>query len=161
MHNPIGSDICICGDYRSQHGWGADSKCKVCFGSKAPYDQCAAFRFSRMATESEIKHWWENCAPKRIQRKRSRGWKMPENTVYVGCPTIWGNPFDMSRGETRMSVVTWYRMWFTGKKNKLGSNKLREQVWDRIAELRGKDLACWCPLDQPCHADILLEVANS
>ena len=30
----------------------------------------------------------------------------------------------------------------------------------RIAELRGRDLACWCPLDQPCHADVLLELAN-
>jgi hypothetical protein len=33
---------------------------------------------------------------------------------------------------------------------------------ERFAEqLRGKDLACWCPLDQPCHADVLLEIANS
>ena len=30
----------------------------------------------------------------------------------------------------------------------------------RVADLRGKDLCCWCPLDQPCHADVLLEVAN-
>ncbi len=29
------------------------------------------------------------------------------------------------------------------------------------AELRGKDLACWCPLDGPCHADVLLEIANA
>lgn len=28
-----------------------------------------------------------------------------------------------------------------------------------IEELCGKDLACWCPLDQPCHADVLLELA--
>ncbi len=27
-------------------------------------------------------------------------------------------------------------------------------------ELAGRDLACWCPLDGPCHADVLLEVAN-
>ena len=30
-----------------------------------------------------------------------------------------------------------------------------------LAELRGRDLACWCPLDQPCHADVLLELANA
>lgn len=29
-----------------------------------------------------------------------------------------------------------------------------------IAELRGKDLACFCPLDKPCHADVLIEIAN-
>ena len=27
-------------------------------------------------------------------------------------------------------------------------------------DLAGKDLACWCPLDRPCHADVLLELAN-
>jgi hypothetical protein len=35
------------------------------------------------------------------------------------------------------------------------------EIADRArAELRGHDLACWCPLDQPCHADVLLELAN-
>ena len=100
--------------------------------------------------------------PKRIQRRRTKGWKMPPNAVYVGRPTIWGNPFDMSRGETRMSVLTWYLEWLTGKKNKHGSDKLRLEVLTRlrVGELRGKNLACWCPLDQPCHADVLLEIAN-
>jgi hypothetical protein len=132
----------------------------VCFGSRAPYDGCTEFRFSRCAIESEVEHWLEYHSPKRIQRKRLAGWKMPENTVYVGRPTIWGNPFDMSRGETRMSVLTWYRMWLTGKKNKAGSNLLREKVLAQVYTLRGKNLACWCPLDQPCHADILLELVN-
>jgi len=100
--------------------------------------------------------------PKRIQRKRTKGWKMPPNTVYVGRPGIWGNPFDMSRGEIRMSVLTWYRMWLTGRKNKQGSEKLRIEVLTRlrIGELRGKNLACWCKLSEPCHADVLLEIAN-
>jgi hypothetical protein len=98
---------------------------------------------------------------KRIQRKRTKGWRMPEGAVYVGRPTIWGNPFDMSRGETRMSVLTWYRMWLTGKKNKAGSDLLRDEILSRYLELRGKDLCCWCPLDQPCHADVLLELANA
>ncbi|SII07108.1 Uncharacterised protein [Mycobacteroides abscessus subsp. abscessus] len=33
-------------------------------------------------------------------------------------------------------------------------------IRDRMTELAGHDLACWCPLDQPCHADVLLELAN-
>jgi hypothetical protein len=37
-----------------------------------------------------------------------------------------------------------------------------EAIWPELrAELRGKSLACWCPLDQPCHADVLLELANA
>ena len=99
--------------------------------------------------------------PKRIQRKRTKGWKMPPHTVYVGRPTIWGNPFDMSLGETRMSVLTWYRLWLAGKKFKRINELLRWEVLGRLEQLRGKDLACWCPLDQPCHADVLLEIANA
>lgn len=103
----------------------------------------------------------EAIKPKRIQRRRVKGWKMPPNTVYVGRPTVWGNPFDMSYGETRMSVLTWYRMWMAQVKFKHINELLRITVQERLPELRGKDLACWCPLDQPCHADVLLEIANA
>jgi hypothetical protein len=97
--------------------------------------------------------------PKRIQRKRTKGWKMPPNTVYVGRPTKWGNPYTMhstpklSR-EGRQAVVDNFRaiIWA----NQQGAERFRKP----INELRGKDLACWCPLDQPCHADVLLELAN-
>lgn len=87
--------------------------------------------------------------PKRIQRKRIKGWRMPPNTVYVGRPTKWGNPFSVREGEVNLVLRT-YRAYI-------------DKGFRRIAmyhELRGKDLACWCPLDQPCHADILLELAN-
>lgn len=83
--------------------------------------------------------------PKRIQRKRTKGWRMPERTYYVGRPTEFGNPFDS---------VSRYREWLAAPEQA----KLREEIWCR---LRGKDLACWCPLDQPCHADVLLELANA
>jgi hypothetical protein len=53
---PIGSDLCACGDYRSQHE--RDGKCRVCFASRAPYDGCTQFRFSRCAVDDEVKHWW-------------------------------------------------------------------------------------------------------
>ena len=39
--------------------------------------------------------------PKRIQRKRTAGWRMPENTVYVGRPTRWGNPYPVTPEKDR------------------------------------------------------------
>jgi len=94
--------------------------------------------------------------PKRIQRKRTKGWKMPPNTVYVGRPTKWGNPCkvgDWTIGfrerQTAASAVEVFR-----KHARILENK------SAMEELRAKDLACWCPLDQPCHADVLLEIAN-
>lgn len=96
--------------------------------------------------------------PKRVQRKRTKGWRMPEGAVYVGRPTKWGNAF-MVGGESpyggriwdRADAVNHYRSHWQG------------YILDTEAalELRGKDLACWCPLDEPCHADVLLEWANS
>jgi hypothetical protein len=85
----------------------------------------------------------------RIQRKRTKGWKMPENTFYVGRPTKWGNMYKIGRDGTAVEVVEKYEWWltFTGR-------------IDEIAELRGKNLACFCPLDQPCHADVLLRLAK-
>lgn len=82
--------------------------------------------------------------PIRIQRKRTRGWKMPRNTVYVGRPTMWGNPY---RGST---AVNRYLMNCAP-----GLRALAKK------QLRGFNLCCWCPLSTPCHADILLELANA
>ena len=87
--------------------------------------------------------------PKRIQRKRTKGWKMPEGAVYVGRPTKWGNPH---RHGGRDLQVALYRR----------SIEKSAQAKDEIrGVLRGKDLACWCPLGVPCHADVLLEIANA
>jgi hypothetical protein len=54
---PIGSDICKCGDYRSQHGYGENAQCRVCGGMTGPGNGCQAFVFSRCATDEELKHW--------------------------------------------------------------------------------------------------------
>ena len=91
--------------------------------------------------------------PVRIQRKRTKGWTMPENTVYVGRPTKWGNPYN------------WQEYPSGGWAAKLYVTELFRQYatfWNKesLNKLRGKNLACWCRLDQPCHADILLEIAN-
>ena len=102
--------------------------------------------------------------PVRIQRKRSKGWEMPPNTVVVSRWTKWGNPFVVnpkyrpgSGGRHLINVPTaedaveCYREMV---------NQTPDLKSDIVKELRGKNLACWCKLDQPCHADVLLEIAN-
>ena len=84
----------------------------------------------------------------RVQRKRVKGWKMPDNTVYVGRGTIWGNPFVRGIAGNREEVVRKYRFYL--------ERILKENPYF-LRPLEGKDLACWCPLDKVCHADVLLE----
>lgn len=96
----------------------------------------------------------EAARPKRIQRQRTKGWQMPENSVYVGRPSKWGNPFRVGIEGDAEQCVEKYRAlvainrWAFPNRN------------DIKRELRGKNLVCWCPLDQPCHADVLLRIAN-
>lgn len=77
---------------------------------------------------------------------------MPSNTVYVGRPTRWGNPH-LPSVRRPMDAVTKFREDLIG-------GLLNVSVEDVQRELRGKNLACWCPTKGPCHADVLLEVAN-
>jgi hypothetical protein len=89
--------------------------------------------------------------PQRIQRKRAKGWRMPEGAVYVGRPTKWGNPYSVN-GEGLS--------WQSAAVDAFRLENYRRPISD-FAELRGKRLVCWCRLDQPCHADVLLELANA
>lgn len=128
--------------------------------------------------------------PRRIQRKRVKGWKMPPNTVYVGRPTVFGNistctlPHncylrpcsccdDALDGREWCCVLAFREYLTSGLENRRMKTclfrysleetvgfPLRNELIRRLPELRGKNLACWCPLDQPCHADVLLELAN-
>lgn len=124
--------------------------------------------------------------PIRIQRQRTKGWKMPPNTIYVGRTAgplaackLYANPFriggyfKIGRGsghsgfawleahpdyadatfnliETREDAVSFFRLY----------RRLYPYKPEQLERLRGKNLACWCPLDQACHADVLLEMAN-
>lgn len=107
-------------------------------------------------------------APKRIQRKRTKGWRMPEGAIYVGRPGKWGNPYSVTCLTDAAAAVEMYRGLIervaVGRKECEHTDGMG--VWDRQIyrhirdDLRGKDLACWCPLDQRCHADVLLELAN-
>lgn len=153
--------------------------------------------------------------PKRIQRKRTKGWRMPPGAVYVGRPSRWGNPFPLagsyavwatvalggviSPENRRRAAVVLYAAWLrrvpmiaplaapppTDDVIEYGDGTMRSTAeaarafaagaatmyapaflpdpptLDEIkAALAGQDLVCWCPLDVPCHAEVLLELAN-
>jgi hypothetical protein len=94
--------------------------------------------------------------PRRIQLSRKKGWRMPPNTVSVARPTKWGNPFrvgDATIPDAREAVHR-FRRWIADK-------MVVGPPPPDPSELRGKNLACWCPLNQPCHATVLLELANA
>ena len=106
--------------------------------------------------------------PKRIQRKRTKGWRLPEGAIVVTRPTKYGNPI---KCKDRAVAVDGYRAWVAREiaMQEANGNKpwSRDEAADRLplladvlAELGGHDLCCWCPLDGPCHADVLLELAN-
>lgn len=127
--------------------------------------------------------------PVRVKRERKGGWKMPPNTVYVGRGTKWGNPFKVVEvADNEWHVVckendTWnvllkttnhdealnfslksYQYWlmpYTHKDGDIEKFFQSTAMLDGIvSELKGKNLACWCSLNQKCHADILLRLAN-
>jgi len=92
--------------------------------------------------------------PKRIQLSRRKGYKMPPNSVKVARPTKWGNPFKLGiHGDAKMCVEL-FKSDIGWINSRLGFD------YDDIATLKGKNLACFCPLHSPCHADVLLEIAN-
>jgi hypothetical protein len=133
--------------------------------------------------------------PIRVQRKRTKGWRMPPNTVSVTRPGRWGNPWKLGdnmndhatkqfrKCETVADCVQAYRQnvdwdpptfdkpWLIqgGTHDEPTTLEVSGGYSDEIhvmrrsirKYLRGKNLACFCPLDQPCHADVLLEIANS
>jgi len=146
-------------------------------------------------------------SPVRVQRKRTKGWRMPEGAVYVGRGSRWGNPFKVGETQIRMPAlnggeweregrlhktsgeknfyctgtdergmpvgiwhqiedatveqcVTIYREMITGGGSHVDSKWALSAIAEMRATLAGMDLACWCPLDKPCHADVLLELAN-
>ena len=88
-------------------------------------------------------------SPKRIQRRRTAGWRMPDNTKSVTRPGRWGNPF---RNEVSHQVaVEKFTQWIETQ------DEFKRAI---RSELRGYNLACYCRLDDCCHADVLLRIAN-
>lgn len=125
-------------------------------------------------------------SPQRIQRSRAKGWRMPVGAVYVGRPTIWGNPFRVvmdddyrwsvvedvadlgdievescgSKAEASEAAASFFA---DGLHSRLGAEfPMRYPSVDEIRNaLAGRDLVCWCREGDPCHADVLLELANT
>lgn len=112
--------------------------------------------------------------PERIQLRRTKGWRKPAGAIVVARPSRWGNPFTVAScleadfakdvEDARRVCTGAFRDWLAGNTWAAGSglewDERRAAYLAAIPELRGRDLACWCSLDQPCHADVLLELAN-
>jgi len=108
----------------------------------------------------------------RIQLRRTKGWRKPPGAVVVSRPSKWGNPCKLDHYDIRdehgrpaaravqlrearaLATRDFWAMLY------LDNGELPFTQADVVRELRGKDLACWCPLDQECHADVLLDFAN-
>jgi len=104
--------------------------------------------------------------PQRIQLSRVKGWRKPPNTVVVSRPSKWGNPYRLAAwnkptAATRAVLVALFRRDLRSTiTDEARGHYHRVQYFIDAHGLAGKNLACWCPLDQPCHADVLLELAN-
>lgn len=119
--------------------------------------------------------------PIRIQLRRTKGWRMPENTVKVDRSTKFGNPYLIERQSGKVwdpVACTWQGglhsvrlldgpYWYRCNLSRAEAAALSCQMFATeaapsmdLTHLRGKNLACWCPIDAPCHADVLLELAN-
>jgi hypothetical protein len=119
--------------------------------------------------------------PKRIQRRRVKGWRMPENTVSVARPGRWGNPYKVGRtlyrrkGKVHTLFITSvlpcspydqnYEAFTVTVEVALGlfrqyAKERAEVQPSYLSDLRGRDLACFCKDGEPCHGDVLLELAN-
>lgn len=99
--------------------------------------------------------------PQRIQLRRSAGWRKPQGTVYVARPSIWGNPWKAG-GKAHGAILPQDACDRYERALRNGELKDREgrALIDRIGELEGHDLACWCEPGMPCHAEVLLRLAN-
>ena len=104
--------------------------------------------------------WTEHCmtidfqgGPLGIRRQRTKGYKLPANTVCVSRPGQWGNPFKVGDVNAE-GVVMDAAMCIAAHEAWLPASGLD------LEALRGKNLACWCALDAPCHRNVLLRMAN-
>lgn len=94
--------------------------------------------------------------PQRVQLKRTKGWRMPPNTVKVDRTTSFGNPYQGGKdgdGNPKY-LVDLFREYLDRPEQAHLVQRVRN-------DLKGRNLACWCAPDKPCHADVLLQVANA
>lgn len=85
---------------------------------------------------------------------------MPPNTVSVCRPGKFGNPFKVTENRSHAQAVAAFRTWLTIENCTAGMSEQKQRILESLHELRGKNLACYCKEGSPCHADVLLELAN-
>lgn len=138
-----------------------------------------------MATIAMMNEHQKN--PIRVQRRREKGYKMPENTIYVGRGSRWCSPFRvMQYSDKKWAIktdgsdkcgdilVTYCHAVYDTKEGALidavkcykywlmfYTNKEVTFIDDAKRYLKGKNLACWCNLGEKCHADVLMNIVNS
>lgn len=115
--------------------------------------------------------------PHRIRLSRAKGWRMPENTVKVDRSTVWGNPYRVVQAHFNRGVEKGKTEWWVESDSMVWRFDHRIEAIEASVQLfrasrtenfkerarlalRGKNLACWCALDAPCDADVLLQIAN-
>ena len=97
--------------------------------------------------------------PKRIQMTRNKPWRCDHpDAVIVDRRSDFGNPYKV--GERYLTKNFGHAIVRDNTHAVELFRSSRHARHARIVQLRGKDLACWCSLDEPCHADVLLEIAN-
>src|ERR1700759_3864686 len=97
--------------------------------------------------------------PKRIQFKRQKGFKLPENAMFVARPTKWGLPYKVVESAAEEKAANDPNILLRAKAMKLYERGLKKKLAGDpkyLAPLRGKDLACYCKPELACDADILL-----
>jgi hypothetical protein len=117
-------------------------------------------------------------SPVRVQLSRKKGWKLPPNTVKVDRATMWGNHFqvvpqtDAGWRQIELSPAAAFRCFTAAEAVARYEYLLREvprrgggrlfalEIMENIHKRCGKHLACWCPLNEPCHADVMLRLVN-
>ena len=121
--------------------------------------------------------------PRRIRLSRQKGWRLPPDTVSVARPSVWGNPYRVVEDRTDRKrpwccivpgrnrcppYVFRYETKAGASAKAVALMRLRleqlpsgEELRLLLPRLRGKHLACYCGPDDPCHADMLIELANA
>lgn len=128
----------------------------------------------------------------RIQRERTKGYRLPAGAIYVGRPSLFGNPWSLADARNHGVPEPDRAAWCVRKyRQELDHGGLlgdwggivSEARWEAMATLMDElpqeldadgnqsvrplfrhllrdatALACWCPLDRPCHADALIEL---
>lgn len=112
--------------------------------------------------------------PVRLQLSRRKGFDLQALSQatnglpasHVSRPGPWGNPFVVGKQGDAAYCVDLYKALLAGllrvgrDPDTEALEACRAFVSDHLAELRGRNLACWCKLGAPCHADVLLKLAN-